>query len=120
MVGDLEYKLERKEALFSVVGPGAAAAMTGLFGRPLEPAQLEYVDWADGAPRLAACWFPPDRLEVRVPAEGGWPERMAERLRTPAAGSFPARLDALVARPEAWTSAVVQLATRSQHVGNAL
>ena len=120
MVGDLEYKLERKEALFSVIGPGAAAAMTGLFGRPLEPAQLEYVDWADGAPRLAACWFPPDRLEVRVPAEGGWPERMAERLGRLAPGSFAARLDALIARVEAWSYADSEVAAGAEDIGEEL
>src|SRR5207302_11337216 len=98
MAGDLEYKLERNEALFSVVGPDAAAAMTGLFGRPLEPAQLEYVAWVEGAPPAAACWFPPDRLEVRVPAEGGWPQRLGDRLRRLAPCALVAVLDALNTR----------------------
>ena len=120
MAGDLEYKLERNEALFSVVGPDAAAAMTGLFGRPLEPAQLEYVAWVEGAPPAAACWFPPDRLEVRVPAEGGWPERMAERLGRLAPGSFAARLDALIARVEAWSYADSEVAAGAEDIGEEL
>jgi hypothetical protein len=117
MAADLEYKLERNEAFFSVVGPDAAATMNFLFGRPLQPAQLEYVGWAEGAPQLAACWFPPDRLEIRVTADGGWPQRLVERLRKLAPGSFGARLDALIARVEAWSYADTEVAAGAEDIG---
>ena len=117
MADDLEYKLERNEALFILIGPGAAAAMTSLFGRPLSPAQLEYVGWTEGAPLLAACWLPPDRLEIRVPADGGWPDRLTESLRRLAPGSFGARLDALIARVEAWSYADTEVGAGAEDIG---
>jgi hypothetical protein len=116
VAGELEYRLERNEALFSVVGPDAAAAMDSLFGRPLKPAELEYIGWAEGGPDLAACWFPPDRLEIRVPADGGWPERLAERLRRLAPGSFGARLEALIARVESWSYADTEVAAGAEDI----
>ncbi len=91
--------------------------MTALFDRPLKPAELEYVGWSEGAPLVAACWLPPDRLEIRVPADGGWPERLAERLRRLAPGSFGARLEALISRVEAWSYADTEVAAGAEDIG---
>ena len=100
-----------------MIGPAAAAAMTSLFGRSLKPAELEYVGWSQGAPPVAACWLPPDRLEIRIPAEGGWPDRLVERLRRLAPGSFGARLDALIARVEAWSYADTEVGAGAEDIG---
>ncbi len=117
MTNEFQYKLERNEALFSVVGPSAAEAMIALFGRHLPPAALEYLSWAEQGPPLAACWFPPDRLELRVPTDGGWPDRLAERLRGLTSGSFQTRLDALIARVEAWSYADTEVSADAEDIG---
>lgn len=104
-----EYKRLPNEAFFSLHGPAAAEVMTSLFSGRLEPAVLQHLRWAEDAPAAAVCWLPPDRLEIRVPAQAGWPERLAERLEELADTAFKARLQTLIDRVEAWGYADIEV-----------
>ncbi len=100
-----EYHIGRAEARFVLHGKGAEAAGTVLFGGRLTPGALLYRPWRPDAPAAAVAWFPPDHLEIRIPAEDPWPGLLKARLEVladPAAGAWRARLSTALARLEAW------------------
>jgi len=108
MTGQFEFVEAGAEALFVVRGSGTGAAMEALFGVVLPVGQLVYRRWAGGdLTEAAACWLPPERLELRVSRAS------APRLRAvlaglrsdPADSSFADRIRSLITRFEAWSYA---------------
>jgi hypothetical protein len=100
-----EFRFLQGEALVVVEGPAAAEVARSLFGKLLEAGRLEYRAWTVGRAPAATAWFPPDRLELRVPAEDlqGLLARL-RGLRGPAGpSSFGERVRQLVVRLEAWS-----------------
>jgi len=107
MSGQFEFTVSRQEDLITVEGPAAGEVMRALFRLVLPAGQLEYHRWVGGHSTVAACWFPPDRLEVRVPAGGEaatLKAHLAElRRRISQPTPFGGRVRQLITRLEAWS-----------------
>jgi hypothetical protein len=107
MNGELQFGAPRDETLVVVEGRAAAEVSQALFGGTLAAGRLEYRSWSGGEAAVAACWFPPDRLELRVAAADG--PRLLARLRelrqTTRSTPFGDRIRQLVTRLEAWSYA---------------
>lgn len=106
MTEPFEFTEAGPEAHFVVVGSGAATVTAALFGGLPAPGLLRYLRWPGGGEtKAAACWLPPDRLELRVPASAA--PRMRATLTSLASGAppFPDRVRSLIARLEAWSYA---------------
>lgn len=102
----ISFGLERTEVCYWVQGQGALEAGLALFGSNLKPHVLQYLAWLRDAPPAGVVWFPPARLEIRVPALDPWPSLLAARLaevisKSPDNGWRDLLADAL-ARLEAW------------------
>ncbi len=95
------------EAVFVLYGRGAARVAQELLHAQATPSLLVYVTWQAEAPPAAVTWVPPDRLEVRIPAEGPWPELMRAHLLALGAddghGSWHQRLREAIALLESWS-----------------
>jgi len=105
MDDQFEFADPRQEALVVLVGAGAAAAARALFGELPAEGRLQYRAWDQQLEPAAVAWFPPDRLELRVPSDD-LPRLLAhlERLNgRPASSPFAQRVRQLVARLEAWS-----------------
>jgi hypothetical protein len=108
MSGQFEFSVSRQEDLITVEGPAAAEVMRALFKLALPAGRLEYHRWDGGHSTVAACWFPPDRLELRVPAREAATLRahlddLRRRLSQPT--PFGGRVLKLITRLEAWSYA---------------
>ena len=79
-ISHFEFTAGVAEQLVVITGAGAGRVAAALFGRRPAPGRLQYLAWAQGAPVAAACWFPPDRLEIRIPSQAPWPAELAARL----------------------------------------
>lgn len=88
-----------------VEGRGAPALAMAVFGELPAEGRLEYRAWDPRLEPAAVVFFPPDRLELRVPSHD-LPRLLAhlERLNgRPASSPFAQRVRQLVARLEAWS-----------------
>jgi hypothetical protein len=109
MSGQFEFTVSRQEDLITVEGPAAAEVMRALFKLALKAGRLEYHRWDGGQSMVAACWFPPDRLEVRVPAGAEAASlrthllQLRRRISRPT--PFGDRVLTLITRLEAWSYA---------------
>jgi hypothetical protein len=105
MEDQFEFKYLRGEALVVVEGPGAPALARSLFGELPEAGRLEYRAWDQSLGPAAAAWFPPDRLELRVPSD--YLPRLLARLASlsgrAALSPFAGRVQQLLNRLEAWS-----------------
>jgi hypothetical protein len=106
MSDQFEFEYRQPEALVLVTGPAAAAVAHSLFGELFEPGKLIYRSWKGASLPAAACWFPPDRLELRVaPAElATLLARLAE-IQSETSSLVGQRLRRLISRLEAWSYA---------------
>ena len=107
MSDQFEFEHARAEGLIIVRGPAADELTRSLFGELPAAGRLEYRPWQPGLEPAAVSWFPPDQLELRVPAADA-PRLLARlsRLRAAAADSpYARRIKQLVARLEAWSYA---------------
>lgn len=105
MTDQFEFSNLRQEALVVVEGRRATALATALFGALPVEGRLEYRAWDPGLEPAAVAFFPPDRLELRVPSDD-LPRLLAhlERLNgRPASSRFAQRVRQLVARLEVWS-----------------
>ncbi|MDQ6710956.1 MAG: hypothetical protein M3Z11_10425 [Candidatus Dormibacteraeota bacterium] len=107
MTEQFEFTEAGPEAHFVVVGSEAARVTAALFGGLLTPGQLLTRRWPGGGEtEAAACWLPPDRLEIRVPLAAAPQLRAAlSSLAGSGVAPFPERVRSLIARLEAWSYA---------------
>ncbi len=107
MTDHFEFTEAGPEAHFVVAGAGAARVTAALFGGLLTPGQLLTGRWVGGGEtEAAACWLPPDRLEIRVPLTAAPQLRAAlASLAGSSVTPFPDRVRSLIARLEAWSYA---------------
>ena len=105
MNDQFEFTILRQESLVVVEGREAPALAVALFGGLPEEGRLEYRAWDPRLEPVAVAFFPPDRLELRLPS-GDLTRLLAhlERLKgRPASSPFAQRVRQLVARLEAWS-----------------
>ncbi len=105
MDDQFEFRYLHQEAVIVVEGAGAPALARLLLGELPEAGRLEYRAWDRSLQPAAAAWFPPDRLELRVPSDD-LPRLLARLagLKGQAASSpFAERVQQLVVRLEAWS-----------------
>ncbi len=109
MSDQFEFTVARQEDVISVEGPAAGEVMRALFTRVLPAGHLEYHRWEGGQSAVAACWFPPDRLELRIPVGSealtlkSYLEELRRRTRRPT--PVEGRIRQLITRLEAWSYA---------------
>ncbi|MDQ6883461.1 MAG: hypothetical protein M3077_04375 [Candidatus Dormibacteraeota bacterium] len=106
MTEPFEFTEAEPEAHFVVAGSGAATMAAALFGSLPAPGLLRYLRWPGGGEtEAAACWLPPDRLEIRVPLAAAPRLRATLTALTTGVPPFSDRVRSLIARLEAWSYA---------------